>query len=481
MDDKKFSRFLKLLPSFKTGQRFGGRIDTAKKVGLFSERRFLIFTKRGPIEITFKPLHYSTAFLSLLVGFSSIIYWSAIGIYSAIDVAEKNIITEASATFALNDNKENNSFEAKSFNFKSDSSIYENIDNTDDKSQSNIAIPIKKSSKIIKDDFLNNYESNLKFKEFNFDQHMKTDSKSLIKEKKENKNPNKLISVPVNKKDNKELLFNKFKNQSGDLSKENNIILKEKSISLLDLNQKESKINQRKKTENDPVFLPPKLNERAQNYRLIASLNNDIKIMQDVFELLKIKINNNKIVDYKSLEKPDPSIDPESIEFLKTFKHRLDILSIYKNALEFIPLKPPMEHYYVSSKYGKRKHPVTKKWRFHHGIDLAGTWQENISVSADGLVIFAGFHGSFGKVIRIKHNFGITTTYGHLARIKVRKGEIVSEGQIIGKMGKTGRVDGAHLHYEIAVNGKSVNPAKFFKVGRKLINRNSIKSIVNKN
>ena len=60
------------------------------------------------------------------------------------------------------------------------------------------------------------------------------------------------------------------------------------------------------------------------------------------------------------------------------FRERLDLLAIYKNALEFIPLKPPMEHYYVTSKYGKRKHPVTKKWRFHHGIDLAGTWQENI-------------------------------------------------------------------------------------------------------
>ena len=51
------------------------------------------------------------------------------------------------------------------------------------------------------------------------------------------------------------------------------------------------------------------------------------------------------------------------------FRERLNLLAIYKNALEFIPLKPPMEHYYVTSKYGKRKHPVTKKWRFHHGID----------------------------------------------------------------------------------------------------------------
>ena len=130
------------------------------------------------------------------------------------------------------------------------------------------------------------------------------------------------------------------------------------------------------------------------------------------------------------------------------------------------------------SRYGKRKHPVTKKWRFHHGIDLAGTWQENIDVSADGIVVFAGYHGSFGKVIRIKHKFNIMTTYGHLAKIMVKKGQIVSEGMTIGKMGRTGRVSGAHLHYEISVNGKSINPAKFFKIGRKLLNRNSFKSIV---
>jgi murein DD-endopeptidase MepM/ murein hydrolase activator NlpD len=138
-----------------------------------------------------------------------------------------------------------------------------------------------------------------------------------------------------------------------------------------------------------------------------------------------------------------------------------------------------MEHYYISSPYGKRKHPVTGKYRMHHGIDLAGTWQENVSVSADGTVVFAGYHGSFGKVIRIRHNFGIITTYGHLARINVKRGDIVSEGQVIGKMGKTGRVNGAHLHYEISVNGKSQNPKTFIKIGRNLLSRTSLKNFAN--
>ena len=140
-----------------------------------------------------------------------------------------------------------------------------------------------------------------------------------------------------------------------------------------------------------------------------------------------------------------------------------------------------MEHYYVSSPYGPRKHPVTGKYRMHHGIDLAGTWQENISVSADGIVVFAGYHGSFGKVVRIKHNYGIMTTYGHLAKISVRSGDIVNEGQVIGKMGRTGKVKGAHLHYEISVNGKSQNPATYIKIGRSLLSRTSLKGYVIKN
>ena len=235
--------------------------------------------------------------------------------------------------------------------------------------------------------------------------------------------------------------------------------------------------------DNDNVFYisPPKLDERASNFRFIASLDNELSNLEKVFEKLDIELKDNKIQKVRNLINKELDYEEDAEKFLVAFRKRLDLLAIYKNALEFIPLKPPMEHYYVTSKYGKRKHPVTKKWRFHHGIDLAGTWQENIKVSADGVVTFAGYHGSFGKVIRIRHNYGIKTTYGHLAKILVKKGQIVSEGQVIGKMGRTGRVDGAHLHYEISVNGKSKDPAIYFSIGRKLLSRNSLKSIADIN
>mgnify|MGYP001258919513 CR=1 FL=1 len=111
----------------------------------------------------------------------------------------------------------------------------------------------------------------------------------------------------------------------------------------------------------------------------------------------------------------------------------------------------------------------------HHGIDMAGTWQEEVRAAADGYVSSAGRNGSFGKTIKIIHKHGVTTLYGHLHRLSVKKGDYVEEGQIIGKMGATGRVVGAHLHYEIRVNKKRANPYNFISLGRELLSRSIIR------
>ena len=117
-----FNKFGKKLPPVKTGQRFGEEVKKDKKVGLFSERRFLIFTKKGPIEIAFKPVHYTGVLITTIIGLTSIIYWSAKGIYSAIDVAKKNdIITEASAN--INVSIENDSDTNVNFNVEDQSNI----------------------------------------------------------------------------------------------------------------------------------------------------------------------------------------------------------------------------------------------------------------------------------------------------------------------------------------------------------------------
>ncbi len=459
MDNTTFTKISNKLPPVKTGRRFGDKPAKTKKVGLFSERRFLIFTKKGPIEITFRPIHYTTAVMSLLVGFISIVYWSFLGLYSAIDEAQNNIITEASANFVTNKSNSNKDIFTENAPLN-DILVKKPVNNKEKSIQSNISIPRNESNilssknKVIENTLI--YEADAFEDMVDFKDDEKFHVPYLIKNK-----------------DNK--------NSDFDIKQYSSVTKNEKKDFLLDNKLEKLIENKFKKNPIPEILLPPKLDERAENYRFLASLDNELGSMEKVFTQLEIKLDHPKLLPISELQKKSPNLEPDSKEFLNILKQRLNILSVYKDAIQFIPLKPPMDHYYVSSKYGKRKHPVTKKWRFHHGIDLAGTWQENISVSADGIVIFAGYLGTFGKVIRIKHNFGIMTTYGHLAKIKVKKGDIVSEGQVIGKMGRTGRVDGAHLHYEISVNGKSKNPALFFKIGKSLLSRNSLKSLANFN
>ena len=432
-----FNKFGKNLPPVKTGQRFGEQTQQNKKLGLFSERRFLIFTKRGPIEIAFKPIHYTSAIISTFVGITSIIYWSAQGIYSAIDVAQKNdIITEASAN--IPDPLEN------------DSDTVVNLE-----TQSNITLPTLR-----------------KF----FDDNQKEDYKILKIEDNENTilNSNK---IPNEQKDK----INPLKYSLFDSTKRNQDIpnlISKKVFNESNISTSANSNYSADDVENIPQ--PPRLGAKAKSLRFLASLNNELIQMENVFKEINVKVNNPDLFTVNSIINNEQNIDPESDDFFRNLSNRLNLLAIYKEALQNIPLKPPMQHYYVSSSYGPRKHPVTGKYRMHHGIDLAGTWQENITVSADGTVVFAGYHGSFGKVIRIKHNYGIMTTYGHLAKINVKRGDLVIEGQVIGKMGRTGKVKGAHLHYEISVNGKSQNPAKYIKIGRNLLSRSSLKGYVNK-
>ena len=438
------NKFGNKLPPVKTGQRFGEQIKKDKKVGLFSERRFLIFTKRGPIEIAFKPIHYASVIMTTIIGLTSIFYWSAKGIFSAIDVAKKNdIITEASANI--------------SNPIENDSDTIVNIHTND---QSNISLPILKNNSLLDKNEAISYEPLIN-KDVNNDKIILSKNAQTISNMKTVNNFQ--IDLFNETMRNQDLPTN----YTNSVFNESNIIIAEQSIP--------------NEIIDDSVPKPPKLNEKAKTLRFIASVDNELAQMEKVFDLIKVDLNNNDLGSLKSITNSNKIIDPDSDEFFRSLKKRINLLATYKDALQNIPLKPPMEHYYVSSPYGPRKHPVTGKYRMHHGIDLAGTWQENVSVSADGTVVFAGYHGSFGKVIRIKHNYGIMTTYGHLAKISVRRGDLVSEGQVIGKMGRTGKVKGAHLHYEISVNGKSQNPATYIKIGRSLLSRTSLKSFANSN
>jgi murein DD-endopeptidase MepM/ murein hydrolase activator NlpD len=112
----------------------------------------------------------------------------------------------------------------------------------------------------------------------------------------------------------------------------------------------------------------------------------------------------------------------------------------------------------ITDGFGRRKDPFTGRLAFHRGLDLSARRGTQIKAPADGIVVFSGRNGGLGKTVRISHDFGFTTVYGHLDSISVEPGDKVHRGQELGLMGNSGRSTGPHLHYEVHVDGKAVNP-----------------------
>ncbi|MGC6485394.1 MAG: peptidoglycan DD-metalloendopeptidase family protein [Candidatus Puniceispirillales bacterium] len=125
-------------------------------------------------------------------------------------------------------------------------------------------------------------------------------------------------------------------------------------------------------------------------------------------------------------------------------------------------MRTPINGARLSSGYGKRKHPVLGYSKMHRGVDFAAPIGTPIMAAGSGVVEFSGRNGSYGKYIRVRHNSTYKTAYAHLSRIGrgISPGARVSQGQIIGYVGNTGRSTGPHLHYEILVNDRKVNPMK---------------------
>lgn len=116
---------------------------------------------------------------------------------------------------------------------------------------------------------------------------------------------------------------------------------------------------------------------------------------------------------------------------------------------------------WVSSGFGKRKSPFTGLMQKHAGLDIANRVGTPIIASADGIVVYVGRKQALGKVVIINHGYGIKTVYGHLSKALVKKGQKVKRGVKVAEMGNTGRSTGPHLHYDVVVNGVSVNPKTY--------------------
>lgn len=116
---------------------------------------------------------------------------------------------------------------------------------------------------------------------------------------------------------------------------------------------------------------------------------------------------------------------------------------------------------WVTSDFGVRLDPYTAKRVVHRGMDIANRPGTPVIAPADGVVVFAGSEGGYGKVLVLDHGYGVKTRYAHLSTIDVQRGEKIKRGQGIAAVGNTGRSTGPHLHYEVRVNGIPENPRKF--------------------
>ena len=139
----------------------------------------------------------------------------------------------------------------------------------------------------------------------------------------------------------------------------------------------------------------------------------------------------------------------------------LNEMNTYRIAIDKIPLAMPVQSAFrYTSPFGRR-------WgRAHEGIDMAAPVGTPIFVTGEGVVVFAGWQRGYGNLVKIQHALGTETRYGHMSKIRVKTGQKVSRGSQIGDMGNTGRSTGSHLHYEVRVDGRAVDPMSFIKAAQ---------------
>lgn len=137
-----------------------------------------------------------------------------------------------------------------------------------------------------------------------------------------------------------------------------------------------------------------------------------------------------------------------------------------KSQLAYLMAKPSIMPVTASitAGFGYRKNPFTSRGsEFHKGIDFAAPYGQKAVATGDGIVIFAGWNAGYGRTVIISHGYGLSTLYAHNSKLLVKQGDKVKKGQAICNVGNTGRSTGTHLHYEVKLNGKNVNPSLYFK------------------
>ncbi len=213
------------------------------------------------------------------------------------------------------------------------------------------------------------------------------------------------------------------------------------------------------------------LNDRYANFKsdleTILKGNNKTENKYDFKDIKIVGNDTNKLIpnEVKDLEKLESELEitKDKIKSLYNF------IEQKKRLLKEIPSRYPLSVSWarITSPYGWRIDPVYR-WqkKFHEGLDLATFPGTPVLASADGVVEYAHYSGGYGNVVLLKHKYGFETKYAHMMRFgpQIETGVTVHQGQIIGYVGTTGKSTGYHLHYEVRIGGKTVNPISYVRM-----------------
>ncbi|WP_199502001.1 M23 family metallopeptidase [Mucilaginibacter conchicola] len=209
------------------------------------------------------------------------------------------------------------------------------------------------------------------------------------------------------------------------------------------------------KTEEDALLQSAeKEGQRSKAVSYLADIQTKLKRINEYMS--KRGLRNISFRKLNVDEKPK-----SETKLYADFNNYLDRLV---NTIAYTPMGYPRLSSFTSF-FGSRGNPFNFGGsEFHPGIDFAGHKGDPVKCTASGRVVFAGRAGGYGNCVKIRHNNNIETWYGHLSKINVKEGQKVDVGQLIGKVGSTGRSTGPHLHYEIRKNGQPVNPKQYLSL-----------------
>ena len=195
------------------------------------------------------------------------------------------------------------------------------------------------------------------------------------------------------------------------------------------------------------------------------------------YEILTNKATNQE--NYGEILYINMVIQNKKLEYFifKTDEKNFDYFDREGKNIKKALLKTPLDGARISSKFGMRKHPISGFNKLHKGVDFAAPKGTPIFAAGNGIIEYAGNNGGYGKYIRIRHNNGYKTAYAHLNNFnkKISKGSRVNQGDIIAYVGSTGNSTGPHLHYEIILNNKQINPMKMKLPSGKILKNNELK------